>query len=168
MTTKTRVEILKLDLEAAFSGSHWHSFKSAVKGLSEDEARWVPPQYKGFPWMDGSLLRIIFHLGGDSQYQLSHALGKNKLSWEVLETRFQGAGGTLEAALQICDEGHLELQAALDSLSDEKLLSTYPTPEGKGERSLLDFFRMKIEHHHYHAGQIVYIRSMWKAQSEQS
>lgn len=168
MTCITRVEVLKANLEAAYSGSHWHSFRASIKGLSEDEARWTPPHYEGFPWMDGSILRIIFHLGGDAHFQLDHAMGEKALSWEILEERFQTAGGTLEAALSSCEEGYQKLQQALDSLSDKDLSQTYSTPEGKGERSLEDFFRMMIEHLHYHAGQIVYIRSMWKSLSDQN
>jgi len=156
------VQSLIQDLQAAYEGSQWHSFKSAVKGLKPNEALWRPPHYKGFPHMDGSIQNIIFHLGGDSQYQLDHALGTQKLTWNGLTQRLNELGGDLKAALQMADEGYEKLQSALETLTDEDLQQTYATPENDGERTLEDFFRMKIEHHHYHAGQIVYIRNMWR------
>jgi len=153
-------ELLRQQLEEAYRGSRWHSFKSALEGITPEEARWTPPAYEGFPWMKGSIVEIVFHVGGDSLYQLDYALGDRKLTWEELEGRFQEMGGDLEAALRLAEEGYQALKRALDSLTDEDLKRKYPTPEGKGERTLGEFFRMMIEHHLYHAGQIVYIRSI--------
>ena len=163
-----KIESLKRDLKAAYEGSKWHSFKSAVNKLEVDEGLWKPDHYKGFPHMDGSILNIIFHLGGDSHYQLDHAVGNRALNWEILTQMFNEAGGDLESALKLAQDGYQNLQDALDQLSDEGLDSTYPKPEGGGERSLQDFFRMMIEHHHYHSGQIVYIRSLFKGISDNS
>jgi uncharacterized damage-inducible protein DinB len=160
------VEHLKRDLEAAYRGSRWHSFKSALKDISPEEADWTPPAYQGFPWMKGSITEIVFHVGGDSLYQLDHALGEKKLTWDELTRRFEELGGDLEAALKLVEEGYQALQRALQSLTDEDLERTYPTPESKGksERTLSEFFRMMIEHYLYHAGQIVYIRSLLKGE----
>lgn len=162
MAARTIVERLKRDLEAAYQGSKWHSFRGALEGITPEEASWTPPAYRGFPAMDGSILRIVFHVGGDSLYQLDSALGDRRLTWEELEKRFQAAGGDLPAALKLAEEGYQALQHALDALTDGDLQRTYPTPESKGkrERTLEEFFRMMIEHHHYHAGQIVYARSI--------
>ncbi|MBI1730379.1 DinB family protein [Candidatus Acetothermia bacterium] len=153
---------MKQDLETAYRGSHWHSFQSALRGLSPDEARWKPPHYQGFPWMDGSIQKIIFHVGGDNLYQLDHALGERKLSWDELQVNYKPAMSDLKSALQLADRGYQALQDALGSLTDESLAKKYPTPEGKGKRSLEGLFKMMIEHYFYHAGQIVYIRSLWK------
>ena len=158
----SEIETLKVDLASAYEGSKWHSFKSAIKGLKPEEALWKPDHYKGFRWMDGSIQNIIFHLGGDSHYQLNHALGDQTLSWDQLTQNYNEAGGDLEAAILQAQSGYQNLQSSLDSLIDDDLQNLYGKPEGGGERSLRDFFRMMIEHHHYHAGQIVYVRSMWK------
>lgn len=155
-------ELLKQQLEEAYRGSRWHSFKSALKGITPEEARWTPPAYEGFPWMKGSIVEIVFHVGGDSLYQLDYALGERKLTWEALEERFRAEGGDLNAALRLAEEGYQALKRALDSLTDEDLKRQYPIPEGKGERTLGEFFSMMVEHHLYHAGQIVYIRSIWR------
>ncbi len=117
--------------------------------------------------MKGSILEIVFHVGGDSLYQLDHALGKQKLTWEGLKERFRAEGGHLHAALHLAEEGYKALQQALDSLADEDLTRTYPTPEGEGERTLEAFFRMMIEHYLYHAGQIMYVRCLWQGLRQQ-
>jgi len=112
--------------------------------------------------MKGSVLEIVFHVGGDSLYQLDHALGQRKLTWDDLQARFRAEGENLITARKLAEQGYRALQQALDSLADEELTRTYPTPEGKGERSLEAFFRMMIEHYLYHAGQIVYVRCLWQ------
>jgi len=162
MPARAIIAHLKRHLEAAYQGSQWHSFQSALKGIQPEEALWTPPAYKGFPWMKGSILEIVFHVGGDSLYQLDYALGQRKLSWDELQERFQSEGGDLAAALQLAEEGYQALQQTLDSLTDEELERTHPTPEGKGERTLENFFHMMIEHHLYHAGQIMYVRCLWQ------
>jgi hypothetical protein len=63
---KARVNFIRELLVRTYEGSPWHSFKTAVRGLTEEEALWVPPTgYKGYRWADGSILKIIFHLGAD-------------------------------------------------------------------------------------------------------
>ncbi len=163
------VKHLKKRLEAAYQGSRWHSLQSALKDITPEEAEWKPPAYKGFPWMQGSIVEIVFHVGGDSLYQLDHALGERRLTWEELEERFQAEGGDLQAALKLAEEGYQALQRALDPLTDEDLQRTYPTPEsqGKRQRTLEEFFEMMIEHHLYHAGQIVYARCLYQGLKEQ-
>ncbi len=158
------MEHLKAQLEAAYRGSRWHSLLSALKGITPEEAAWTPPAYKGFPWMRGSIVEIVFHVGGDSLYQLDHALGARALTWEALQERFRREGGDLSAALKLAEEGYRALQRALDGLDDEQLQRTYPTPESQGERrrTLQAFFEMMVEHHLYHAGQIVYVRCLYR------
>lgn len=164
MTERTIVNHLKAQLENAYRGSRWHSFLSALKGITPEEATWEPPAYAGFPWMKGSIVEIVFHVGGDSLYQLDHALGRRELTWEALQKRFEREGGDLTAALRLAEEGYTALQEALDSLTDEELPREYPTPESKGRRrrTLQAFFEMMIEHHLYHAGQIVYARCLYQ------
>ncbi|MFQ3611213.1 MAG: hypothetical protein SNJ72_06940, partial [Fimbriimonadales bacterium] len=68
---RTQVQFLKRLLEQAYEGSRWHSFSSAVDGLTEEEAIWVPPTgFKGFRWADGSILKIVFHVGADKIVQI--------------------------------------------------------------------------------------------------
>ncbi len=162
MASQIIIEQLKRALKSAYEESRWHSFKSALKGIRPEEALWIPPAYQGFPWMRGSILEIVFHVGGDSLYQLDQALGHRRLSWEELQARFSAEGGDLPAALKLAEEGYGALRQALDSLTDEELSHTYPTPEGRGERTLEEFFQMMIEHYLYHAGQIVYVRCLWQ------
>jgi len=164
MSERMIVEHLKAQLESAYRGSRWHSLLSALKDITPEEAAWKPPAYAGFPWMEGSIVEIVFHVGGDSLYQLDHALGAGELTWEALQERFRREGGDLPAALRLAEEGYRALQKALDSLSDGDLQREYPTPESKGreKRTLQAFFEMMIEHHLYHAGQIVYARCVFQ------
>ena len=164
MPERTIVEHLKSQLENAYRGSRWHSLLSALKDVTPEEAAWKPPAYAGFPWMKGSIVEIVFHVGGDSLYQLDQALGKRELTWEVLQERFEREGGDLEAALRLAEEGYNALQRALDPLTDEDLRREYSIPESKGKqkRTLQAFFEMMIEHHLYHAGQIVYARCVFQ------
>jgi hypothetical protein len=161
------IEHLRRGLEAAYRGSRWHSLRHALKGITPEEATWRPPAYQGFPWMRGSILEIVFHVGGDSLYQLDYALGERALTWEELKGRFQVEGGDLVAARKLAEEGYQALQKALDTLTDEELFRTYLTPEGRRERTLEEFFRLMIEHHLYHAGQIVYVRSLYEGLQHQ-
>ncbi len=169
MPERTIVEHLKAQLENAYKGSRWHSLLRALEGITPEEAAWKPPAYAGFPWMRGSIVEIVFHVGGDSLYQLDHALGKRELTWEALQERFEREGGDLSAALRLAEEGYSALQKALESLTDEELQREYPTPEsrGKQKRTLQAFFEMMIEHHLYHAGQIVYVRCLYQGLKQQ-
>ncbi len=160
-TQSTLVTHLRQQFEAAYRGSRWHSLAAAIKGLQPDEAAWQPPHYRGFSWAHGSILEILFHVAGDTLYQLDYACGGRSLTWEALEARFQRDGGDLEAARKLLDESFAALQKNLESLSDADLTRTYRAPDGKTHRTLGELFEMLLEHFLYHAGQIVYVRNLW-------
>lgn len=152
---------LQREFEAAYRTSPWHSFRKAIAGLKPDEAVWCPPHYKGFPWAHGSILEILFHVGGDTLYQLDYAFGERTLRWEQLKARFQREGGDLRAAKKLLDESFAALQKNLESLSDADLVRPYTAPDGKTQKTLSELFQMLLEHFLYHAGQVVYIRCLW-------
>ncbi|MCX8102856.1 MAG: DinB family protein [Candidatus Bipolaricaulota bacterium] len=147
--------------EAAYRGSRWHSVKEAIKGLKADEATWQPPHYKGFPWAHGSIIEILFHVAGDTLYQLDYAFGQRTLTWDKLQERFQRAGGDLDAAKGLLDESFSVVQEYLKNLTDADLARTYIAPDGKTSKTLGELFQMLLEHWFYHAGQIVYVRNLW-------
>lgn len=159
---------LQRQFEAAFSGSRWHSLKAALKGVQPDEATWQPPHYKGFSWAHGSIVEILFHVAGDTLYQLDYAFGERTLTWEALQERFRGAGGDLHAAQKLLDESFSLVQNHLSALSDADLARTYRAPGGKTQRTLGELFQMLLEHCFYHAGQIVYVRCLWAGIPSQS
>ncbi len=160
-TERLLVAHLQREFEAAYRTSPWHSLRKAIAGLKPDEAAWCPPHYKGFPWAHGSMLEILFHVGGDTLYQLDYAFGARTLTWEQLQARFQREGGDLEAAKKLLDESFSVLQEYLKNLTDADLPRTYTAPDGKTQKSLAELFQMLLEHFLYHAGQIVYIRCLW-------
>ncbi|MCS7300375.1 MAG: DinB family protein [Fimbriimonadales bacterium] len=161
---KTRVNFLKALLTRCYEGSQWHSFKAAVRDLTDEEALWVPPTgYKGYRWADGTILKIIFHLGADKLVQISTAFGEGSMDWVAMEHRFRAMGGNLRAALQIAHEGYETTLDALAPLTDDDLEVERPY-YGGGRMTTGDLFLMLAEHDVYHAGQIIYIRGLYAAQ----
>lgn len=161
---KTQVNFLRGLLIEAYEGSRFHSFRSAVANLTEEEALWVPPPgYKGFSWADGSILKIIFHVGADKLVQTSMAFGEGSVDWVAMEHRFKAMGGNLQAALQIAQEGFETTLDAIASLNDDDLQVERPT-WGMGRVETGKLFLILAEHDFYHAGQIVYIRGLYAAQ----
>ncbi len=159
-TERVIVAHVQRQLEAAYRGSRWHSLAAAIKGLKPEEARWQPAHYKGFSWARGSIVEILFHVAGDTLYQLDYAFGAGSLTWEALQARFQREGGDLQAALRLLDESFTVLQRNLENVKDADLSRTYTAPD-KTTKTLGELFHMLLEHFLYHAGQIVYIRNLW-------
>ncbi len=160
---KTQVNFIRELLVQAYEGSRYHSFKTAVKSLTEEEALWVPPTgYKGYFWADGSILKIIFHAGADKLVQISTAFGEGSVDWVAMEHRFKAMGGNLQAALQIAQEGYETTLDALAPLTDDDLLVERPT-WGMGRMETGKLLLMLAEHDIYHAGQIIYVRCMYAA-----
>lgn len=160
---KTHVNFIRELLVQAYEGSPYHSFKTAVQNLTEEEALWVPPTgYKGFSWADGSILKIIFHTGADKLVQISTAFGEGSVDWVAMEHRFKAMEGNMQAALQIAQEGYETTLDALAPLTDDDLLVERPT-WGMGRMETGKLLLMLAEHDFYHAGQIIYIRGMYAA-----
>ncbi|MFN4218162.1 MAG: DinB family protein [Candidatus Bipolaricaulia bacterium] len=151
---------LQQQFEAAYRESRWHSLKAAMKGLQPDEATWQPPHYKGFSWAHGSIVEILFHVAGDTLYQLDYAFGKRMLTWDALQERFRRDGGDLQAAQKLLDESFSVLQEYLKDLSDADLARSYTAPD-KTQKTVGELLQMLLEHWLYHAGQIVYVRCLW-------
>jgi len=161
------VDFLLHRLDDAFYKSRWHSFKSAIEGLSQEEASWKPPKYRSPPpWsFSGSILDLIFHLGADDLFQLNQVFGDRTLTWEALHERFKSEGGNLEVALKLAEEGYQALREKLNTLTDSGLEERRKTAGGR-DITAERFFVMLIEHHIYHAGQINYIRGLYEGSKE--
>ncbi|CUU37412.1 DinB superfamily protein [Armatimonadetes bacterium DC] len=160
---RTQVNFIRELLVQAYEGSKYHSFKTAVQNLTEEEALWIPPTgYKGYSWADGSILKIIFHTGADKLVQVSTAFGEGSVDWVAMEHRFKAMGGNLQAALQIAQEGYETTLDVLAPLTDDDLLVERPT-WGMGRMETGKLLLMLAEHDYYHAGQIIYIRGMYAA-----
>ena len=146
-------EILVDLSQRAFSKSPWHSLMSALDGISESAFTWLPEKHNGFPWMNGSIQDIVYHVTGDKLVQLNHAFGDASLNWQNVPAA-KADIQTMIAELQAAQE---KLIAAIQSCDD---LDAKVTGWGGKRLRALDFFLMLIEHDLYHAGQIRYIRNL--------
>ena len=122
----SRVEMIRASLEDSFRGSPFHSFLGSLKGVSEEDARWIPPRYHGFPHMDGSILNLAFHTGGDKHVLVSQAFGDASVTWTVVQGRFADLGGNLTAAKSLAQEGHALVLNALEAIGEARLDSARP------------------------------------------
>jgi hypothetical protein len=153
------VEMLRRRLEEAYRGSKHHSFLSSLKGVSEEMAAWQPPHYRGFPHMNGSILNLAYHTGGDKHVLISCAFGDGSVTWDQVQNRFEELGGNLSAAKALAEEGHTLVLATLDSLTDEDLDQPRPYYGGK-THTAYEVFSIVAEHDVYHAGQVNFVRCL--------
>lgn len=153
-------------LERVHTGSRWHSLRSALAGVTEAQAAWRPADYRGFPFLDGSIAGLVFHVGGDHLFTISQCFGDGALTWERLEARWNQAGRALAAARTLLDEGHRPMRAQLTAMSDADLAQSTTL----GERTMRnhELFALLIEHAAYHAGQIRYVRNLLEGQTQAS
>ena len=151
--------MLRARLEEAYRGSRFHSFSTSLKGVSDAEARCKPAFYRGFPHMDGSILKLAFHTGGDKHVLMSIGFGDSSVTWPVVQSRFENLGGGLDAAKSLAEEGHALVLKTLENLEDEALDSVWPYYGGKTVTAY-ELFTIVAEHDVYHAGQIWYVRNL--------
>lgn len=158
----TRGEMLRARLEEAFRGSRYHSFLASLKGVSEAEARWTPPHYRGFPHMTGSILNLAYHTGGDKHVLISTAFGGGAVTWEAVEARFTALGGDLAAARALAEEGHALVLRTLEGMdAQDDLALDAPRPYYGGKtHTAAELFAIIAEHDVYHAGQINFVRCL--------
>ena len=91
----SRIEVMRSRLEEAFQTSRFHSFLGSLKGVSDEAARWMPEHYRGFPHMDGSILNLAFHTGGDKHVLYSYSFGDGSITWPLMQSRFDSYGGDM-------------------------------------------------------------------------
>jgi len=141
----------------AFSESPWHSLLSALKDITEETFFFVPERHSGFPWMNGSICDIVYHVTGDKIVQLSAAFDGGNETWDSLKTKLSKSD---MAAMVEELHGAYELELSkLKSLNEDELEQKVATWGGKRMKAY-ELFLMLIEHDLYHAGQIRYIRNV--------
>lgn len=144
----------------AFESSPWHSLKAALANIGETEFLWIPPKHQGFPWMNGSIRDIVYHVSGDKLVQVSAALGGGEITWENV-----GLGkADIGSMMSQLTSSHSVVVNAL-KMQSENTLSEKVTSWGGKKLSAEELFLMLIEHDLYHAGQIRYIRNLVGADS---
>jgi hypothetical protein len=156
-TPMTPKEMLQRRLEESYRASKYHSFLNSLKGVTEEAARWLPPHYKGFPHMNGSILNLAYHTAGDKFVLMSNSFGDGSWSWPKVEAHFTELGGDLTAAKQLAEEGHALVLATLEAWDEDRLEEARPYYGGK-THTALEVFSIVAEHDVYHAGQINFVR----------
>lgn len=151
------VEILLLMQERAFRSSPWHSLLNSLEGIGQDVFTRTPERHVGFPWMDGSVRDILFHVTGDKMVQFSQAFGDGSVTWDTIRI----SRSTLEQMLPELHAAQEPLVEALRSQTPETLRQQVRTWGGK-RLTARDFFLMLIEHDLYHAGQIRMLRNLYE------
>lgn len=126
---------------------------SALEGVSDEAFMWLPDRHNGFPWMNGSIQDIVYHVTGDKLVQLNHAFGDASINWENLPV----ARADKDTMLRELANAQHDLLAAIQNADD---LDAKVTGWGGKRLRTLDFFQMLIEHDLYHAGQVRYIRNL--------
>ncbi|MER3413133.1 MAG: hypothetical protein C4341_02625 [Armatimonadota bacterium] len=152
-----KVELLLALQERAFRTSPWHSLLNSLDGVPDDVFVRAPEKHSGFPWMDGSIRDIVYHVTGDKVVQLSHAFGDGSVTWESVKVARASLGSMVEQLL----EAHAHLAETLKQQSDESLGNKVRTWGGK-TMTACDFFLMLVEHDVYHAGQIRMLRNLYE------
>jgi len=128
-----------------------------LKGVREEVFFWKPPKHRGFPWMDGSIRDIVYHVTGDKLVQVSAAFEGGITTWDTLKNELEREN--MEAMMGQLVKAHSKVADKLRDSSDEELLLKVSAWGGK-RMTLAEFFLMLIEHDLYHAGQIRYIRNI--------
>lgn len=139
----------------AFSASPWHSVLGALDGITESVFFHKPTNHSGFPWMDGSICNIVYHLTGDKLVQCSSAFDNGGVTWDNLPISKTDIP-TMFKELTNADE---VVTSHLLEQTDETLSNKV---KGWGGKSLSTegLFLMLIEHDLYHAGQIRFARNL--------
>lgn len=155
----SRHNYLKARLEEAFRLSPYHSFEASLRGVSEEDAKWTPPHYKGFPHMNGSIVNLAYHTGGDKHVLMSCSFGDGSITWRTVEKQFEEMGGDLAAVRRLAEDGH-ELVIQTLALQDEHDLEMQRPYYGGKSFTTFEVFTIVAEHDIYHAGQINYVRNL--------
>lgn len=151
----SRVDYLLMLQKRAFASSPWHGVLSALDGVSEDAFLHVPSRHNGFPWMDGSIRDIVYHIAGDKLVQLDSAFGDGSITWKSLPIE----KGEMPTMLIDMKNAHEHAVQQLAGQTDDTLREKVASWGGK-RMTAEDLFLMLIEHDIYHAGQIRYIRNV--------
>ncbi len=152
----TKEILLRLQVKA-FSSSPWHSVMSAINGVSEAIFFQTPVRHNGFPWMNGSMSDIVYHLTGDKLVQLSTAFDEGQENWKTMESKLNKT--EMSKMLHNLDLAQSRVVSTLSELPESRLIEQVTTWGGKRLR-IWELFLMLIEHDYYHAGQIRYIRNV--------
>lgn len=151
------VELLLTLQERAFQSSPWHSLLNALDAVPTEVFLRAPEKHSGFPWMDGSIRDIVYHVTGDKRVQFSQAFGDGSVTWDNVGVSKDSLGAMLDQLVA----AHVPLVETLKRQTEATLANKVRTWGGKS-MSTRDFFLMLTEHDIYHAGQIRMLRNLYE------
>lgn len=150
-----RIQLLRTLQARAFRESRWHSLLGALERVTDEQFSHVPEFHKGFPWMDGSIRSIVYHVAGDTLVQCSAAFGDGSVTWDTLKIPKESR----EQMIESLTRSHEVVARHLESESEATLDRKVKNNLGE-EMTAEEMYIMLIEHDLYHAGQIRIMRNI--------
>lgn len=146
-------------------GHPWEALESVLKGVTDEEARWLAPCYAGEETEeDGSQPGTIFwhmdHISGCNR--LYAAVLQQRPAAEVEEPRPLPPSATFAHALEALRASHAALRAEVAKLKEPDLQG----PCGHGCRNVAEFLAACLRHEIWHAAQIALVRRLYRTRSE--
>ncbi|MCK6472658.1 MAG: DinB family protein [Planctomycetes bacterium] len=139
----------------------WESLEAALKGVTDDEARWQAPCYAGEKTEEdgskpGTILWQMDHISGCNR--LYAAVLRQRPAKEIEEPQSLPPSKTFADALEELRASHAALRAEVAKLKDTDLQS----PCGHGCKSVAEFLAACLRHEIWHASQISVARRLYR------
>ena len=152
---QARISDTLWQMDQAWTEDRWHALCSHLEGLTWEEATWSPMQGRR------TILDIVTHLGLCKIMYWEYAFGPARMTWPETGKLLpkEEDMGVWRAWLQAA---HEQFRTAVLELTDASLLELRLTNWGEDlpTRSII---HIMIEHDLYHAGEINYIRGLYRA-----
>lgn len=153
--TRTIVDNLLFQLDAAFDGKDWHSLLGNLDAVTPEGWCWVPPRGHR------SISDIVRHVGGCKIMYEHYAFGDATLSWDHPHVMGDVTAEDFTALVSWLRESHARLRRSIADLDDAELAKPRLTNWGE-PRETLWIVTIMIQHDIYHAGEINHIRSLYR------
>jgi len=149
------VEDILWRIDEAWSEGRWHALLSHLGGLTWQEATWPPVEGRR------TILNILGHLGLCKIMYWEYAFGPAKMGWSEVGKKVPKEE-TVEVWRAWLSAAHEQFRSAVADLADAELaeLRLHNSGERMTTRTLVNTM---IEHDLYHAGEINYIRGLYRA-----
>ena len=142
-------------MDLAWSEDRWHALWSHLEDLTWEEVTWPP--------MEGrrTILNILTHLGLCKIMYWEYAFGPAKMSWPEAGQQVP-KGEDLREWRAWLRAAHEQFRSAVAGLTDAELAELRLTNWGE-KLPTRTIVNIMIEHDLYHAGEINYIRGLYRA-----
>lgn len=149
------VEDILWRIDEAWSQDRWHALCFHLEGLTWDEATWPPVEGRR------TIVNVLAHLGLCKIMYREHAFGAAKMTWPEAGAQVP-EGEDLEIWRAWLEAAHQQLRDSVAGLTDPDLDAPRLTNWGE-QLPTRTIINVMIEHDLYHAGEINYIRGLYRA-----